>query len=105
MDKAKDRRNGNEYTSLEVADLPPSQRQALKAHLSCLHCPATAHFRSASRPSPRRRGTVAHFYALPHGDGCDITRSYADPWETDESDRTVAQWEARNTKLIVSSPP
>ncbi|WP_235641972.1 hypothetical protein [Xanthomonas perforans] len=78
-----------------------SARRALKPHLRCPHCEATAHFRSASRPSPGRRSKVAHFYALPHGDECDITRSYGNPWEDDDSDRTVAHWEQRNTKLIV----
>lgn len=48
-----------------------------------------------------RRSKVAHFYALPHGDECDITRSYGDPWEDDDTDRTVAHWEQRNTTLIV----
>ncbi|NIK07420.1 hypothetical protein FHY11_000886 [Xanthomonas arboricola] len=36
---------------------------------------------------------VAHFYALPHGDECDITRSYGDPWEDD--DQTL-----RSTSLV-----
>ncbi|PZP63153.1 MAG: hypothetical protein DI597_03705 [Pseudoxanthomonas spadix] len=101
MDKARDRRSDWEYTAQEVADLDVSARRALKPHLRCPHCEATAHFRSASRPSPGRRGKVAHFYALPHGDECDITRSYGDPWEDDDTDRTVAHWEQRNTTLIV----
>jgi len=101
MDKALDRRDGREYTAEDVAALQRSERQSLKPHLRCPFCEATAHFRSASRPTPGRRGKVAHFYALPHGDECDITRSYGDPWEDDESDRTVAQWERRNTTLIV----
>lgn len=101
MDKALDRRDGREYTAEDVAALQRSERQSLKPHLRCPFCEATAHFRSASRPTPGRRAKVAHFYALPHGDECDITRSYGDPWEDDESDRTVAQWERRNTKLIV----
>ncbi|QBH00837.1 hypothetical protein [Xanthomonas oryzae] len=104
MDKARDRRSNQEYTAQEVADLDPSLRRALKPHLRCPYCEATAHFRSASRPSPGRRSKVAHFYALPHADECDITRSYGDPWEDDDSDRTVAHWEQRNTKLIVLIP-
>ncbi|MCC3256552.1 hypothetical protein [Xanthomonas campestris] len=101
MDKARDRRNDLDYTAQEVADLDVSARRALKPHLRCPYCEATAHFRSASRPSPGRRGKVAHFYALPHGDDCDITRSYGDPWEDDDTDQTVAHWEQRNTTLIV----
>ncbi len=101
MDKAKDRRDGREYTAHEVAQLSRAQRQALKAHLCCLYCPATAHFRSASRSSPSRRGKVEHFYCLPHGDECDITRRYADPWETEEGDLTVTRWEQRDATLIV----
>ena len=101
MDTAMDRRSEQEYTAQQVADLAPSERRALKPHLRCPHCEATAHFRSASRPSHGRRSRVAHFYALPHGDECDITRSYGDPWEGDDTDRTVAQWEQRNTTLIV----
>ncbi|SYZ57070.1 hypothetical protein CPBF367_36660 [Xanthomonas arboricola pv. juglandis] len=101
MDKARDRRSDQDYTAQEVADLNPSARRALKPHLRCPHCEATAHFRSASRPSPGRRSKVAHFYALPHGDECDITRSYGDPWEDEDTDRTVAHWEQRNTTLIV----
>ncbi|MXV07488.1 MULTISPECIES: hypothetical protein [Xanthomonas] len=104
MDKARDLRSNQEYTAQEVADLDPSSRRALKLHLRCPYCEATAHFRSASRPSPGRRSKVAHFYALPHADECDITRSYGDPWEDDDSDRTVAHWEQRNTKLIVLIP-
>lgn len=101
MDRARDRRSDQEYTAQEVADLDRSARRALKPHLRCPYCEATAHFRSASRPSPGRRSKVAHFYALPHGDECDITRSYGDPWEDDDTDRTVAHWEQRNTTLIV----
>lgn len=101
MNKAKDRRTDQEYTAQEVANLEPPARRALKPHLRCPYCEATAHFRSASRPSAGRRGKVAHFYALPHGEECDITRSYGDPWEDDDSDRTVAHWEQRNTTLIV----
>jgi len=101
MDKAKDRRSDQEYTAQEVADLDPLARRALKPHLRCPYCEATAHFRSASRPSAGRRSKVAHFYALPHGDECDITRSYGDPWEDDNSDQTVAHWEQQNTTLIV----
>ncbi|MCF5933774.1 hypothetical protein L2223_14115 [Xanthomonas perforans] len=104
MDIARDRRSDLDYTAQEVADLDVSARRALKPHLRCPYCEATAHFRSASRPSPGRRSKVAHFYALPHGDECDITRSYGDPWEDDDTDRTVAQWEQRNTKLIVLIP-
>jgi len=104
VDKAKDRRIDQEYTAQEVADLDPLARRALKPHLRCPYCEATAHFRSASRPSPGRRSKVAHFYALPHGDECDITRSYGDPWEDDDTDRTVARWEEQNTKLIVLIP-
>ncbi|MCC8494632.1 hypothetical protein LN451_12025 [Xanthomonas hortorum pv. gardneri] len=104
MDKARDRRSDQDYTAEEVADLDVSARRALKPHLHCTYCEATAHFRSASKPSARRRSKVAHFYALPHGDECDITRSYGDPWEDDDTDRTVAQWEQRNTKLIVLIP-
>ncbi|EGD11344.1 hypothetical protein LN475_10435 [Xanthomonas vesicatoria] len=104
MDKARDRRSDQDYTAQEVADLDVSARRALKPHLRCPHCEATAHFRSASRPSPGRRSKVAHFYALPHGDKCDITRSYGDPWEDDDTDRTVAHWEQRNTTLIVLIP-
>ncbi|MFS8427353.1 hypothetical protein EIQ28_03740 [Xanthomonas campestris pv. plantaginis] len=104
MDKARDRRSDQDYTAQQVADLDPSARRALKPHLRCPYCEATAHFRSASRPSPGRRSKVAHFYALPHGDECDITRSYGDPWEDDDTDRTVAQWEQLNTKLIVLIP-
>ncbi|AOY63313.1 MULTISPECIES: hypothetical protein [Xanthomonas] len=84
MDKARDRRSDQDYTAQQVADLDPSARRALKPHLRCPYCEATAHFRSASRPSPGRRGKVAHFYALPHGDDCDITRSYGDPSEDDD---------------------
>lgn len=101
MDKAKDRRSDQEYSAQEVADLELPVRRALKPHLRCPYCEATAHFRSASRPSAGRRGKIAHFYALPHGDECDITRSYGDPWEDDDSDRTVAHWEQQNTTLIV----
>lgn len=101
MDKARDRRSDQEYTAQEVADLSVSARRALKPHLRCPHCEATAHFRSASKPSPGRRSKVAHFYALPHGEECDITRSYGDPWEDNDTDRTVAHWEQRNTTLIV----
>lgn len=101
MDKARDRRSDQDYTAQQVADLDPSARRALKPHLRCPYCEATAHFRSASRPSPGRRSKVAHFYALPHGDECDITRSYGDPWEDDDTDRTVAHWEQRSTTLIV----
>ncbi|NYH50062.1 UNVERIFIED_ORG: hypothetical protein FHR68_003722 [Xanthomonas campestris] len=101
MDKARDRRSDQEYTAQEVADLDLSARRALTPHLRCPYCEATAHFRSASRPSPGRRSKVAHFYALPHGDECDITRSYGDPWEDEDTDRTVAHWEQRNTTLIV----
>lgn len=104
MDRAKDRRNHQEFTALQISQLDPGQRRALKQHLRCLHCEATAHFRSASRPSAGRRSKVAHFYCLPHGEECDITRSYGDPWESDESDRTVARWEQRNTTLIVRIP-
>lgn len=101
MDKARDRRSDQEYTAQEMADLDLSARRALTPHLRCPYCEATAHFRSASRPSPGRRSKVAHFYALPHGDECDITRSYGDPWEDEDTDRTVAHWEQRNTTLIV----
>lgn len=101
MDKARDRRSDQDYTAQQVADLDPSARRALKPHLRCPYCEATAHFRSASRPSSGRRSKVAHFYALPHGDECDITRSYGDPWDDDDTDRTVAHWEQRNTTLIV----
>lgn len=101
MDKARDRRSDQDYTAQEVADMDVSARRALKPHLRCTYCEATAHFRSASKPSAGRRSKVAHFYALPHGDECDITRSYRDPWEDDDTDRTVAHWEQRNTTLIV----
>lgn len=101
MEKAKDRRNDREYTALQVSQLDVAQRRALKPHLRCLKCQATAHFRSASRPSPGRRSKVAHFYSLPHEEDCEITRVNGDPWETHESDATVAQWEQRNTTLIV----
>lgn len=101
MEKAKDRRNDQEYTALQVSQLDVAQRRALKPHLRCLKCQATAHFRSASRPTPGRRSKVAHFYSLPHDQDCEITRVNGDPWESDESDATVAQWERRNTTLIV----
>lgn len=101
MDQAKDRRDERDYSAQEVAQLPAAQRQALKLHLRCPYCQATAHFRRASAPTANRRGRVEHFFCLPHDEDCDITRSYADPWDTDESDRTVAQWEQRNTKLVV----
>lgn len=101
MESAKDRRDDREYTALQVSQLDAAHRRALKPHLRCLFCQATAHFRSASRPSQGRRGRVAHFYSRPHGDECDITRSYGDPWESEEGDRTVAHWEQRNITLIV----
>lgn len=104
MDTAKDRRNHQEYTALQVSEMTDEQRRVLKPHLRCPHCEATAHFRSASRPSAARRGRVAHFYCLPHGEECNITRNYADPWEDEENDRTVSQWERRNVTLIVRVP-
>lgn len=63
MDKARDRRSDQDYTAQQVADLDPSARRALKPHLRCTYCGATAHFRSASKPSAGRRSKVAHFYA------------------------------------------
>jgi len=101
MESAKDRRNEREYSAVQVSQLDPAERRALRPHLRCKFCSATAHFRSASRPSLARRGRVAHFYSLPHDDDCDITRSSGDPWESEDSDRTVAHWEQRNITLIV----
>jgi hypothetical protein len=101
MDKAHDRRSGQEYTAADFSQLHASVRRDIKPHLKCPYCEAAAHFRSASRPSLGRRGKVAHFYARPHCDECDITRDYSDPWEREDGDRTVTQWEERNVSLIV----
>lgn len=101
MDKAHDRRSGQEYRAGDFALLHASVRSDLKPHLKCPYCEAVAHFRSASRPSAGRRGKVAHFYALPHGQECDITRDYSDPWQSEDGDRTVSRWEERNVRLIV----
>lgn len=101
MDKALDRRSGQEYTASDFLQLHVSVRRDIKPHLKCPYCEAAAHFRSASKPSLGRRGKVAHFYALPHGDECDITRDYSDPWECEDGDRTVSRWEQRDVRLIV----
>jgi len=104
MDRAIDRRNGGEHLAITFSDLPSDQRSALRAHLKCPFCEASAHFRKASRPSAGRSGRVAHFYCVPHGIECDITRRVEDPWETEDSDRAVALWEQRDITLIVRIP-
>lgn len=101
MDRATDRRTGHVYTAAEFSALTLIQRGGLRPHLHCPFCDATAHFRSASKPGSGRSGRVAHYYCRPHDDNCDITRRVEDPWDTENSDRAVAQWEQRGVTLVV----
>ncbi len=101
MQEALDRRTNHEYTALEISLLTEAQREPLRGHLKCLGCESTAHFRRKTDPSPGRNGRIAHFYCRPHAPNCSLIQRNADPWETNESDATVAQWVERNQTLIV----
>lgn len=101
MQEALDRRTNHEYTALEISLLTEAQREPLKGHLKCLGCESTAHFRRKTDPSPGRNGRIAHFYCRPHAPNCSLIQRNADPWETNESDATVAQWVESNQTLIV----
>jgi hypothetical protein len=93
--------DGREYTATQLSQFAAQDRNALRGQLVCPYCGEPAYFRSATPPDSGRRGRSSHFFSRPHGDSCDITRDYSDPWESADGDSTVAHWEERRKKLIV----
>lgn len=102
--------DNGEYTATQLSQFSASEREALRGHLVCIHCGEPAFYRSSSPAGNGHRQRSACFFCRPHGENCNITRDYSDPWESEDGDHTVADWIRHGRKLIVkiqtdSSPP
>ncbi|WP_282295742.1 hypothetical protein [Stenotrophomonas sp. PS02289] len=101
MQEAVDRRNEQVYSAFELSRYSDEERRSILLHLKCKGCESSAHFRRESEPSGNRKPTIPHFYCRPHAPNCDIASRNGDPWETNEGDETVRQWQEAKQTLIV----